>query len=171
MDLVAIAIIKRAVGLDGCCGVAPYGETFERLKAPVAVYIGEDGRSAFETVLEEKTLRPQGWAVVLRDVAGRTAAERIQGQNIYIREDHLPKLGDGQYYHFHLKGMAVVGQSSGEKIGTVRDAVNLPSMDGLDVALLNGHEVIIPYNDQAVVSVDGEKKVIVVSDSYLEELL
>ncbi|MCL2218642.1 MAG: ribosome maturation factor RimM [Chitinispirillia bacterium] len=171
MDLVAIAIIKRAVGLDGCCGVAPYGETFERLKTPVTVYIGEDERRARETELVEKTLRPQGWAVILSDVFDRTAAESIQGQNVYIREDQLPKLGDGQYYHFHLKGMAVVLQSSGNKIGTVRDTVNLPSMDGLDVVLTNGHDVIIPYNDQAVVKVDGEKKTITVSDSYLEELL
>jgi len=171
MDLVAIAIIKRAVGLDGLCGVKPYGETFERLKAPVAVYIGEDERSAREAVIEKSTLRPQGWAVQLRDVADRTAAERLHGMNVYIREDQLPKLDDGQYYHFHLKGMAVVSESTGSRIGTVRDTVNLPSMDALDVVLTNGGDVIVPYNDQAIVSVDGEKKVIVVSDSYIEELL
>jgi len=171
MDLVAIAIIKRAVGLDGQCGVMPYGETFARLKTPVTVYIGEDERRTREVTLEKTMLRPQGWAVLFSDVNDRTAAEYIQGMNVYIREDKLPKLGDGEYYHFHLKGMTVISESSGSRIGVVRDTVKLPSMDALEVVLTNGHDIIIPYNDQAVVSVDDEKKVIVVSDSYIEELL
>jgi len=159
------------VGLDGLCGVKPYGETFERLQAPVTVYIGEDERRVRETVLERTALRQQGWAAQFRDVSDRTAAERVQGQNVYIREDQLPKLGDGQYYHFHLKGMAVVSESSGSRIGIVRDTVNLPSTEALDILLTNGRDIIVPYNDQAVIRVDDEKKVIVVSDSYIEELL
>jgi 16S rRNA processing protein RimM len=171
MDLVAIAAVKRAVGLDGHCGVAPYGETFGRLKTPVTVYVGEDERRTRELVLEEASLRRRGWAAAFGGVTDRTAAEALQGQNVYIREDRLPKLNDGQYYHFRLKGMAVVTESSGGRIGTVRDTVNLPSMDALDVLLTNGSDVIVPYNDQAVIRVDDGKKVIVVSDSYLEELL
>jgi len=170
-DLVAIAVIKRAVGLDGCCGAAPYGETLERLKTPITVYIGEDERRVREVTLEEVVQRPQGFAVRFGGVSDRTTAERIQGQNVYIGEDKLPALGNGQYYHFHLKGMTAVSESSGEKIGVVRDSVNLPSTDALEILLTNGHDIIIPYNGQAVVRVDEEKKLIVVSDSYIEELL
>jgi len=170
-DLVAIAIVKRAVGLDGSCGVAPYGETLGRLKTPAAVYVGEDERRAREVTLEEVAQRPQGYAARFSGVGDRTAAERLQGQNVYVREDKLPPLGNGQYYHFHLKGMAAVSEASGEKIGTVRDAVNLPSTDALEILLTNGQEVIIPYNGQAVVKVDKDKNVIVLSDSYIEELL
>ena len=171
MDLVAIAIIKRAVGLDGCCGAMPYGETFGRLKTPVTVYIGEDERRVRETVMEKVEQRPQGPAARFGDVRDRIGAEKLLGHNIYIREDQLPALEDGGYYHFHLKGMAVVSESSGGQIGTVKDAVNLPSTDALEVALADGREVIIPYNDQAVVKVDDEKKTITVCDSYIEDLL
>jgi len=170
-DLVAIAIIKRAVGLDGCCGAAPYGETLGRLKTPVTVYIGDDERRAREVTLVEVVQRPQGYTARFSGVSDRTAAEQIQGQNVYIQESKLPTLGDGQYYHFHLKGMTAVSESSGEKIGVVRDSVNLPSTDALEILLTNGHDVIIPYNEQAVVRVDEEKKLIVLSDSYIEELL
>jgi 16S rRNA processing protein RimM len=171
MDLVAIAVIKRAVGLDGLCGAMPYGETFGRLKTPVTVYVGESEYRVRETTLERVEQRPQGPAARFSDVRDRTEAEGLQGCNIYIREEQLPELGDGAYYHFRLKGMAVVSESSGGRIGVVRDTVKLPSTDALEVALSNGRDIIIPYNDQAVVGVDDEKKVIVVSDSYIEELL
>jgi 16S rRNA processing protein RimM len=171
MDLVAIAVIKRAVGLDGLCGAMPHGETLERLKTPVTVYIGENERRTREAVLEKLSIRPQGPAAQFDISRDRTEAERLQGLNIYIREDQLPALGEGQYYHFHLKGMTVVSESSGGKIGTVKDTVNLPSMDALEIVLTSGREVIIPYNDQAVARVEMEEKVIVVSDTYIEELL
>ena len=104
-------------------------------------------------------------------VGDRTAAEALQSLSLFVREDQLPQLSDGQYYHFRLKGMALVTESSGKKIGTVRDTVNLPSMDALDVILVDGHDAIIPYNEQAVVRVDDEKREVIVNDSYIEELL
>jgi len=171
MELIAIAVIKRAVGLRGRCGVMAYGETLGRVKTPVPVFIGEDERRVHEVALEDVELRPQGYVVSLSGIDNRDAAEEVQGQNIFIDETRLPKLAEGEYYHFHLKGMKVISASTGNDIGTVRDTVNLPSTDALEVVLTNGHDIVIPYNDQAVVKVDGEGKTITVNDSYIEELL
>lgn len=171
MDLVAIAVVKRAVGLDGLCGLHPHGETLGRLKLPTAVRIGEDERYTREAVLEKVSMRPQGYAAKFDVASDRTQAETMQGLSVYITEDQLPPLDEGEFYHFHLKGMAVVSQLSGKKLGTVRDTVNLPSTDALEVVLTNGNEVIIPYNDDAVIKVDAENKTIVVSDTYIEELI
>jgi 16S rRNA processing protein RimM len=171
MDLVAIAVIKRAIGLSGHCGVMPYGETLGRISTPIAVYIGESDRRAREVMLEKVELRPQGYVVLLGGINDRDAAEDVQGLNIYIGEDKLPKLAEGEYYHFRLKGMKVISASTGGEIGTVRDSVNLPSTDALEIALANGHEIVIPYNEQAVIKVDDENKTVTVNDSYIEELL
>jgi 16S rRNA processing protein RimM len=171
MDLVAIAVIKRAVGLSGHCGVMAYGETLGRVVTPVVVYIGESGERARETALKKVEMRPQGYVVLFEGIDDRGAAESVQGLNIYVGEDTLPKLPEGEHYHFHLKGMDAVSASTGERIGTVIDSVNLPSMDALEVRLANGHEIVIPYNDMAVVKVDKEGKKITVNDSYIEELL
>jgi 16S rRNA processing protein RimM len=171
MDLVAIAVIKRAVGLDGTVGVLPHGETLGRLKTPIAVYIGDDERQSRKVILEKVVLRQQGYSALFDIAHDRTEADKLHGLNIYIREDQLPKLEDGQYYHFHLKGMTVASESSGQKIGTVKDTVNLPSTDALEITLSNGHDIIIPYNEQSVIKVDEDKKTIIVSDSYIEELL
>ncbi len=171
MDLIAIAVIKRAVGLQGHCGVMAYGETLGRIDTPAAVYIGESDRRAREITLYQVELRPQGYVVLLDGINDRDTAETVQGLNLYVGEDQLPKLADGEYYHFHLKGMKVISSSTGDEIGTVRDTVNLPSTDALEVVLTNGNEIVIPYNDQAVVKVDKEVKVITINDSYIEELL
>jgi 16S rRNA processing protein RimM len=171
MDLIAIAVIKRAVGLQGHCGVMAYGETLGRIDTPVSVYIGESEKRAREITLEHVELRPQGYVVLLDGINDRDAAEAVQGLNLYVGEDQLPELAEGEDYHFHLKGMKVVSSSTGAEIGTVRDTVNLPSTDALDVVLTNGHDIVIPYNKQAVVKVDKEVKTITVDDSYIEELL
>jgi 16S rRNA processing protein RimM len=171
MDLIAIAVIKRAVGLQGHCGVMAYGETLGRLDPPSDVYIGESERRACKIKLSQVELRPQGYVVLLEGINDRDAAEAVQGQNLYVGEDRLPKLADGEEYHFHLKGMKVLSASTGGEIGTVRDTVNLPSMDALEVVLANGSDIVIPYNKQAVVKVDKEGKTITVDDSYIEELL
>ncbi|MDR2692682.1 MAG: ribosome maturation factor RimM [Chitinispirillales bacterium] len=171
MDLIAIAVIKRAVGLQGHCGVMAYGETLGRLDTPAAVYIGESDVRAKEVSILRIELRPQGYVVLLDGINDRDAAEAIQGLSLYVGEDRLPKLADGEDYHFHLKGMNVVSSSTGGPIGTVRDAVNLPSTDALVVMSADGHEIVIPYNNQAVVKVDKVGKVITVDDSYIEELL
>jgi 16S rRNA processing protein RimM len=171
MDLVAIAVIKRAIGLSGHCGVMAYGETLGRIDTPVAVFIGENDKRVREIKLTDVELRPQGYVVLFEGINDRNAAEDAQGLNIYISEDKLPKLADGEYYHFQLKGMKVISDSTGGEIGTVRDTVNLPSTDALEVMLTNGHEIVIPYNEQAVIKVDNENKTVTVNDSYIEELL
>jgi len=170
-ELVAIAIIKRAVGLEGYCGVLPFGETFGRLKPPFSVRLGSDGRNTREVTLEKVKLREKGY-IALFDIAhDRTEAEKLQGENIYIAEERLPALEDGEYYHFHLKEMAVISEATGAKLGRVKDVVKLPSMDALEIVLTNGYEIVIPYNEQAVVKVDAQEKRVIVSDSYIEELL
>jgi len=171
MDLVAIAVIKRAVGLDGHCGVMVYGETLGRIETPAAVYVGESEKRARAVTLETVELRPQGYVVLFDEIRDRNAAEAVQGLNLYVDENLLPKLAEGEYYHFHLRGMEVVSASTGGKIGTVRDTVNLPSMDALEVVLTTGREIVIPYNEQAVLKVDNETESIIVNDSYIEELL
>ncbi|MDR3013760.1 MAG: ribosome maturation factor RimM [Chitinispirillales bacterium] len=171
MELVAIGIFKRAIGLQGFCGVSPYGETFEQLKPPVTLYIGSNERSVRTAVLERTSTYRNGHSARFDIAQDRTEAEKLTGQKIFIPEDQLPELSDGRHYHFHLKGMTIVSESSGEKIGKVINTVNLPSMDALVVALTSGKEVIVPYNKQAVVKMDEENKVMTVSDTYIQELL
>ena len=122
--------------------------------------------------LEKVILREQQGYIALFNIAhDRTEAEKLKGENVFIRESDLPALEEGEFYHFHLKGMAVVNQSNGAKIGMVKDVVNLPSMDALEITLTNGYEIVVPYNGQAVISVDTEEKRVIVSDTYIEELL
>ncbi|MDR2729238.1 MAG: ribosome maturation factor RimM [Chitinispirillales bacterium] len=170
-EFIAIAVVKRAVGLEGYCGALPFGKTFSYLKPPVLVRLGSNENSSREVTLENVISREQGYIVRFDIAHDRTEAEKLKGENIYIREDNLPALEEGEFYHFHLKGMAVVNQSNGAKIGMVKDVVNLPSMDALEITLNNGHEIVVPYNEQAVIKVDIEEKRITVSDTYIEELL
>ncbi|MFP4163026.1 MAG: ribosome maturation factor RimM [Chitinispirillaceae bacterium] len=169
-ELVAIAMIRGAIGLEGYCAVETFGETFASLKPPVAVVIGTDADSR-EVVLEKMQLRPRGYVALFSVAHDRTGAEMLNGERIYIDQKSLPPLGEGEFYHFELEGMSVVADSTGETVGVVKNVVNLPSTDAFEVTLDNGHEVLIPYIEDAVVRVENKTGRIIVRWSYLEELL
>ncbi|MFW6245463.1 MAG: ribosome maturation factor RimM [Fibrobacterota bacterium] len=168
---IAIAAIRRAIGLEGYCAVEPFGETFGQLKPPVAVLIGSDDSGLQETVLEKVQERPRGFVALFSAAHDRTEAEKLNGKKIHIVQDLLPPLQEGDYYHFELEGLSVVSDETGEVLGVVKDVVNLPSTDAFDVSLKDGHEVLIPYNQDAVLKVEKETGRIIVRWSYLEELL
>ncbi len=170
-DLVAIAAIKRAIGLEGYCAVEPFGATLANLELPAEVQIGPDEKHLRTVNLEEIEQRPKGLVARFSAAQDRTQAERLNGLLIFVKEGDIPPLSEGQYYHFELKGMALISDETGQEIGVVRDVVNLPSTDAFNVALANGHEVLVPYNEQAVIKVEKESRRIIVRWSYLEELL
>lgn len=170
-DYIAIAVIRRAIGLEGYCAVEPFGETFGQLKPPVAVFLGADDSDLQEAVLEKVQLRPRGYVALLNVAHDRTEAEKLNGKKILVAQDLLPSLKEGEYYHFELEGLSVVSDETGEVLGVVKDIVNLPSTDAFEVSLKDGHEVLIPYNQDAVLKVEKETERIIVRWSYLEELL
>jgi ribosomal 30S subunit maturation factor RimM len=67
--------------------------------------------------------------------------------------------------------MQVYGDTSKALLGSVQEVHNLPSMDCLEVALLKGGSVMLPFSGQAIERVDEGTKRIIVRESFVEELL
>ena len=170
-DLIAIAVIRRAVGLKGFCAIETIGSTFALIEPLVVVYAGRDENNTRELTIEEIEKRPKGFVCRFREIVDREGIEQLNGCKIFIPGENLPALGDGEYYHFELEGFQVLSDSTGALIGWVREVVNLPTLDALEIELKKGKTVLLPYNDETVLSVDMNKRQIVVKWSYVEELL
>ncbi|MDG5816572.1 ribosome maturation factor RimM [Chitinispirillales bacterium ANBcel5] len=170
-ECVIIAKVGRAVGLKGYCMVEPTGTTFFHLEPPFEVFVGWKQSSARPMVIEEIRERPKGKMCRFEGIEDRTAVEQLTNKWIYLSSSQLPKLEAGDYYHFELEGLNVVSDSSAETVGKVLEVVNLPSMDALEVRLVDGCTVLVPYNEQAIRSVDTNASQVVVRWAFIEELL
>ncbi|MBN1127687.1 MAG: 16S rRNA processing protein RimM [Chitinispirillaceae bacterium] len=170
-EWIAIGIVRRAVGLDGRCGIEAFGNTVTALQPPCTVRIGRDIEGSRSVVVEEIDARPGGYQCRFEGIDERTLAEQLRGSLIFIENGALPALGANEFYHYELNAMQVFGDASDQLIGTVVEVHNLPSMDTIEVALTKGGSVMLPFSAQAIERIDTEKKRITVHESFVEELL
>jgi 16S rRNA processing protein RimM len=112
--------------------------------------VTEDGRS-----FTLRITRPiQGaFAARLNGVATREQAEALKGTRLYAPRDRLPPLGDDEYYHADLIGLAVV-DTGGAPLGTVRAVLDHGAGDILEIARPGASDLLLPFTRAAVPTVD-----------------
>jgi 16S rRNA processing protein RimM len=109
-------------GLRGLVRVLPFSDVPDRhrtLKQVVA-------RTArFEQPLQIERAEPikQGqWLVRFADVTDRTAAEKLQGAELFISEADLPPLPEGRYYVHQIVGLQV-RTVDGRELGPISEVL------------------------------------------------
>jgi 16S rRNA processing protein RimM len=170
-EWIAIAVVKRPVGLEGFCAVEPFGETFSALPAPCGVRLGKDLDHARAATITEIVALPREYRCRFAGALDRTAAEAFRGQQLFIEQVGLPERKAGRFYHFELKGLSVFGDRGGERIGTVIEVHNFPSVDTLEVKLERGGTVLLPLMNLAIVAIDSAAGRITARESFIEDLI
>ena len=166
--------IGRAIGLKGDVAVAwasgrspvaEGGELFISTKANPEEY-----RGVFVAAL-----RKQGRSCVVRfeGTSDRSAAESLRGARIYLPEERLPALADGEYYTYQIVGLDVFTEE-GELLGQVKSIFTAGETDVYEVCgerAPKGKELLIPAIADIVRSIDLSAGRIVVRllDGMLDE--
>jgi 16S rRNA processing protein RimM len=119
-----------------------------------------DGRS-FE-VLE---VRQQKNVVIVRfrGVNDRTAAEALNGLELYVERENLPdeELDDDEFFYADLEGLEAV-DDKGVGYGVVSGIYDFGAGDLLELKGPNRRPVLIPFNETAVLEIDLENGKIIV---------
>ncbi|MGJ3628112.1 ribosome maturation factor RimM [Sphingomonas sp. MMS24-JH45] len=66
------------------------------------------------------------------EVGDRTAAEAMRGTLLWVARDALPPLGEGEYYHADLMGLAAM-TDAGEAVGRVVAVENFGAGDVIEI--------------------------------------
>ncbi|MBQ3185443.1 MAG: 16S rRNA processing protein RimM, partial [Firmicutes bacterium] len=93
MEKIKVGKIVNAVGLKGEVKVYNYSDSSEIYEITPEMYIGDK-------LMEIENVRLQKNMVILK-IAGmddRNAAEAVKGREIFITEDDLPELEEGEFY-------------------------------------------------------------------------
>lgn len=108
-------------------------------------------------------LNPQdkGKSIIkFEDVNTVADAEKLKGVSLYLPLNQLPELDEDQFYFHEVIGYTVVDEQLGE-LGTVETFFDLPNQDLLAMNY-QGHEVLIPVQDEIVLRTDkAERKIYV----------
>jgi 16S rRNA processing protein RimM len=136
---VALAAVAGAHGIKGELRLKLFAASAESLAAHAAVSIG--GR---DYALRQVRAAGKGVVASLDGVNDRSAAESLRGQLVEVDRADLPPLGEGEYYHADLIGLACFDRQ-GAAIGTVVAVENYGAGDLLEVEREGGRTSLIPF--------------------------
>ena len=144
------------------------GETLFNVDLPIKLFAG-DNKKRKEVVLLEISGNDNNLKCFFEGVGDRDEADSLKNLQLWIEKDRLPKLEDNEYYFRDLVGLSVEDEYK-EVLGVVKEVFNYPTTDALDIKLLDGKVVTIPFKDGVVNSVSIEDKKIVVDRKTIDEL-
>lgn len=106
------------------------------------------------------------------DVDNEADAESLLKSDLYLPLELLPKLEGDKFYFHEVIGFKITDEKFGD-VGIIK-AINDTTAQALFEIDRNGTEVLIPMNDEFIVKVDRDQKLIMVNtpegliDLYLE---
>lgn len=157
MDKIEIGKIVNAVGLKGEVKVYNYSDSAD-------IYMETQCLHTENEILEVEGVRLQKNTVIVKfaGIDDRNASEAMKGKILYITEEDLPELPEGQFYVRELIGMTVV-KSGGEILGKVTDVIQNTAQDIFEVEKKDGEKFLLPKVDEFVKNIDADKRMIEVS--------
>jgi len=101
--------------------------------------------------------------VRFRGINDRTAAEALNGLELYIERENLPdeELEDDEFYYTDLEGLEVI-DASGKSYGTISGIYDFGAGNLLEVKGSGRRPALIPFSEAAVLEIDLEKNRILI---------
>jgi 16S rRNA processing protein RimM len=160
MDWLHAGRVGRPHGLDGSFHVT-------RPNAPLL-------REAARVMVDDRELEVTRRAGTDRSpilrLAGhddRTAAEALRGKDLLVARTEAPELGEDEWWAEDLAGCRV--RDGHREVGVVRQLLELPSCEVLEVERAGGGELLVPLVSDAVREVDLDQRAIDVDLRFLGE--
>jgi 16S rRNA processing protein RimM len=109
-----------------------------------------------------EAIRPykEDYILKLKEVDSLDRALELTGEEIFLPEDELRTLEDGNFYYFQIIGCTVI-KKNGEKIGVVRDLWPIRENELL-VVQKGKDEMLIPFAKPICLEVNLERREILV---------
>ncbi len=138
-DQVTLAAVAGAHGVGGEVRLKLFAESLDSLKRHRQLFAGS-------RPLTLESLRGGKGDPIARfaEIGDRAAAEALRGQLLSVPRPALPPLGEGEYYHADLIGLACESLG-GEPLGRVVAVENFGAGDLLEVERPDGKRALVPF--------------------------
>lgn len=156
---IAVAYVRGPRGFKGELAAILYKPSSRSLEPGLEVTIRNGDLTEAFKIEYLKSLR-KGIGIKLAGIEDELTAVNWKGGEILIDAEKLKPLDEKEFYHFQIEG-AEVFEIKGERIGIVRQVDN-SSGNTLLIVDTGSEEIMIPFVEAFVKSVDIENKKIVV---------
>ena len=162
MDEIVVALVRNAHGLDGEVLVELLTDDPDEVFVGDRVFwvLGGAGRRPDRLTLTGARRHKGGLLLRFREIADRTAADRLRGRELAVPGDELRKLDEDEFFLHDLVGYQVV-RLDGAPVGDVTTSYETGAQLLLGVAA-GEREFLIPFGKQLVTEVDREARRIVI---------
>jgi 16S rRNA processing protein RimM len=150
MGYIPVGRVLSIRGVRGEIQFRYYSNSEPDLCGYAALFADRDGRK-----IELKPSRVQArrghFLIQFRELETPEAASFLVGKELYVREEDLPKLGEGEYYEYQLIGLRAINERD-EPIGRVKEVIHTKAND---VIVIEGEkEMLIPMQEGFVLDID-----------------
>lgn len=151
MDLIKIAKIVSAHGLNGEVKIFPYTDDLKGFKEYNEIYIDGEELEIISQKIASKfiVLKLKGFDYI-DDV------KRLIDKDVFIYKAQMPSLDEGEYYIHELIAMEVYSEAD-ELIGTVKDVMET-SANHVLVVDHDGKEALIPFVKAFIKELDLKRR-------------
>jgi 16S rRNA processing protein RimM len=156
MDWLEIGKIVAAQGLKGELRVYPDTDFPQRFEKPGQRWLLRPGQTEPEPIklTSGRYLDGKGlYVITLSGIGTREQAEALRDGRLLVPAADRPPLEAGEFHVADLVDLVVFDQVSQEQIGVVTDVLSAGN-DLLEVELLSGKKVLIPFVQPIVPVVD-----------------
>jgi 16S rRNA processing protein RimM len=144
--MILLAIIGAAHGIQGAVKVKTFTQD------PVNIFdygVLRDAKGQEYPLKLVRELSSDSLIVTVEGVRDRNQAEALRGTKLYVERSQLPDLGEEEFYHNDLMGLAVQ-DLDGNDIGRVSAISNFGAGDFLEIVDAHHHLYTIPFTREAV---------------------
>ena len=149
---VAVGKIGRPHGTHGAVRISASGETLGTRAPGDQLFLRLPTGEVRTLVLVELKWHRRMWLGHFAGVDTREMAEELGGKELFLPEDMLPQLEEGEYYHYQLIGLEVE-TTDGASLGVLRKVIPTGSND-VYVVVKDDREVLIPAIEDVIRRID-----------------
>ena len=150
MGYIPVGRVLSIRGVRGEIRFRYYNESETNLCGYAALFADRDGQK-----IELRPCRVQprrGYFLIqFAEVETPEAASFLVGGELFVREEDLPRLNDGEYYDYQLIGLKVINEHD-EPVGQVTEVIHTKAHD---VIVIEGErEMLVPLQEEFILGID-----------------
>jgi 16S rRNA processing protein RimM len=139
---ISVGYVRRAHGIKGDVIIRPLTDHPDRYRAGASLQSDEDPPRRY--TVHSSQPHSDGLLVRFEGIAGRDAAEALQGVTFTIGPEERRTLGEDEYWPDDLEGLVAIDRD-GTHLGTVSGVILGAAQDRLVVRTEDGREVEVPF--------------------------
>lgn len=149
---VPVGRIVKAHGVRGGLKILPYGESIAHRKRGDLLFLKKkDG--VFDKITLQRVQSAGRYLIVnAEEVKDRNEAEELVGSELFLPEELLPSLEEGEFFYYQLIGLEV-RTVDGHKVGILESIFETPAHD-VYVVRDGEDEILIPAVEDVVLEVN-----------------